>query len=196
MARGKIGAAAGRLLTLGAVAVGAATFVMTGSGVAQMPDLSSLYTIAGAAARDKTDDVIRQLQEHKDANVTDDNGETPLCYAAQFGDARMANALIYYGANVNAHDPFGNTALHWAAQRGATDVIQLLVDSKAVIDAQNRQGMTPLMMAAKNGQVLAVRLLLKSGADPKKQDFTGRDATGWAEGKPGVLVVLHAAGAG
>lgn len=196
MARGKIGAAAGRFLTAAPFAIGAACLAMTGSSVAQAPDLSGLYTIAGAAARDKTDDVIRGLQDHKDPNVTDDNGETPLCYAAQFGDARMANALIYYGANVNAHDPFGNTALHWAAQRGATDVIQLLVDSKAVVDAQNRQGMTPLMMAAKSGQVLAVRLLLKSGADPKKQDFTGRDATGWAEGKPGVLVVLHAAGAG
>lgn len=159
--------------------------------VAQALDLSGIYTIAGAASRDKTDDVIRMLEDHKDANVTDMNGETPLCYAAQFGDVRMAQALLYYGAQVDARDPFGNTALHWAAQRGSTDVIQLLLGAKASVDTQNKQGVTPLMMAAKSGQVPAVRLLLKNGADPKKQDFTGRDSMGWADGKPGVLQFLH-----
>jgi ankyrin repeat protein len=177
-----------------AAIIGAAMIALCGTSLAQAPDLSGLYTIAGAASRDKTDDVIRQLQDHKDANVTDDNGETPLCYAAQFGDLRMTQALIFYGATINARDPFGNTALHWAAQRGNPDVIQALLDAKSVVDVQNRQGVTPLMMAAKSNQVLAVRLLLKNGADPKKQDFTGRDTLGWAAGKPAVLTALHTAG--
>ncbi len=174
--------------------IGAATLALCGTSFAQQADLTGLYTIAGAASRDKTDDVLRQLQDKKDPNVTDDNGETPLCYAAQFGDLRMTQGLLYYGANVNARDPFGNIALHWAAQKGSTDVVQALLNAKSVVDAQNRQGVTPLMMAAQNGQSLAVRLLLKSGADPKKQDFTGRDAAGWAQGKPAVLTALHTAG--
>ena len=176
------------------LSVAAAMLALYGTSFAQGVDMSGLYTIAGAASRDKTDDVIRQLQDKKDPNVTDDNGETPLCYAAQFGDARMANALIFYGADINARDPFGNTALHWAAQRGAIDVIQLLLAAKAPVDAQNKQGVTPLMMAAKSGQAAASRLLLKNGADPKKQDFTGRDAIGWADGKPAVLAILRSAG--
>ena len=174
--------------------IAATVLALCGTSFAQQADLTGLYTIAGAASRDKTDDVIRQLQDHKDANVTDDNGETPLCYAAQFGDLRMAQALIFYGANVNARDPFGNTALHWAAQKGSSEVIQALLGAKAAVDPQNRQGVTPLMMAAKSNQALAVRLLMKNGADPKKQDFTGRDALGWADGKPAVLTVLHTAG--
>lgn len=175
--------------------IGAAILTLCGTSFAQQADLTGLYTISGAASRDKTDDVIRQLQDKKDPNVTDDNGETSLDYAAQFGDIRMTQALIFYGASVNARDPFGNTALHWAAQKGNTDVVQALLDAKSVVDAQNRQGVTPLMMAAKSGQSAAVRLLLKSGADPKKQDFTGRDATGWAQGKPAVLAAMHSVGA-
>jgi hypothetical protein len=38
-----------------------------------------------------------------------------------------------------------------------------------------------------------VRMLLKDGADPSKTDFTGRDAAGWAEGKPAVVQVLRVA---
>jgi ankyrin repeat protein len=189
------GALIRRVAMIGAMIAGT-ILALCGTGFAQQADLTGLYTIAGAASRDKTDDVIRQLQDHKDANVTDDNGETPLCYAAEFGDLRMTQALIFYGAVVNARDPFGNTALHWAAQKGSSDVIQALLDAKAVVDAQNKQGVTPLMMAAKSGQVMAARLLLKSGADPKKQDFTGRDALGWAEGKPAIQTGLHAAGGG
>jgi Ankyrin repeat len=52
------------------------------------------------------------------------------------------------------------------------------------------------MMAANKGQLLAVRLLLKRGADPQKQDYTGRDATGWAEGKPNILQALRSVKAG
>jgi ankyrin repeat protein len=74
--------------------------------------------------------------------------------------------------------------------------VQLLLDAKATVDAQNRQGITPLMMAANKGQLLAVRLLLKRGADPQKQDYTGRDATGWAEGKPNILQALRSVKAG
>ncbi|HLI20395.1 MAG TPA: ankyrin repeat domain-containing protein [Stellaceae bacterium] len=192
----KLGDPVGGVLMKRGVIVAAVLLAMCGSTFGQSADLSGLYTVANAASHDKTDDVIRELQNKNDPNTTDDNGETALDYAAQFGDVRMANALIFYGANVNARDSFGNTALHWAAQRGATDVMQLLLDAKTVVDAQNKQGVTPLMMAAKSGQVLAARLLIKNGADPHKQDFTGRDAIGWAEGRPNVLVVLHAAGSG
>lgn len=192
MARETIGDLAGSL-TRRVVLCGVALLALCRPGLAQAPDMSGMYTMAMAASRDKTDDVIGMLQQGRSSNITDDAGETPLCYAAQFGDVRMTQALLYYDAAVDGRDAFGNTPLHWAAQKGSTDVIQLLLDAKATVDAQNKQGTTPLMMAAKNGQVQAVRLLLKNGADPTKEDFTGRDAIGWADGKPNVLLFLRAA---
>jgi ankyrin repeat protein len=65
-----------------------------------------------------------------------------------------------------------------------------LLDAKSPIDAQNRQGMTPLMMAANNGRTDAVKLLLKYKADTGKEDYTGRDALGWAGNKTAVVQLL------
>ncbi len=178
-----------RALVLG----GMAMFAFCRAGLAQAQDISSYYDVAMAAAGNKTDDVIGMLQEGKIPNVTDDSGETPIGYAAQFGNIRMLQALIYYKAKVDARDRLGNTPLHWAAQRGDIAAIELLLGAKAMVDPQNRQGVTPLMMAVSHSRVPAVRLLLKNGADPHKQDFTGRDAIGWADGKLNVLQFLRAA---
>jgi ankyrin repeat protein len=158
-----------------------------------LADFSGFNDVATVAAHGKTDELIRILQNGRDPNVPDDSGETALHYAAQLGDQRMVQALLYYKASVDPRDQFGNTPLHWAAQRGNVAIVQMLIDAKATIDPQNKQGVTPLMMAAKAGQTQAVRLLLKDGADPRHADFTGRDAAGWAEGKPAIVQLLRAA---
>ena len=159
-------------------------------------DLSGWYDMATAAGRNKTDDVRAMLIAGKNPDIADTDGQTPLGYAASFGNFEMAKVLLHYNAPVDRRDSLGNTPLHWAAQRGSVDVMQLLINAKAPIDAQNRQGITPLMLAASRGQVGAVRVLIKNGADPRKQDYTGRDATGWAEGKAQVLQALRAGKAG
>jgi uncharacterized protein len=156
-------------------------------------DFSAWYNVATAAARNQTDDVRAQLIAGKTPDITDDTGQTPLGYAASFGNVEMAQVLIKYNAPVNRRDQFGNAPLHWAAQRGSVEIVQLLLDARAAVDAQNKQGVTPLMMAASRGQAAAIRLLLKHGADPQKQDYTGRDAMEWGEGKPAALQALRAA---
>jgi ankyrin repeat protein len=67
-----------------------------------------------------------------------------------------------------------------------------LLAAKAPVDATAPQGITPLMLAAANNKGEAIKVLIEGGADPKKQDFTGRDALGWAAGKPASLRVLQA----
>jgi ankyrin repeat protein len=159
----------------------------------QGADFSGFNDIAIVASRGKTEDVIRMLQSGRQPDVPDDKGETALHYAAQLGDQRMTQALLYYKAAVDPRDQFGNTPMHWAAQDGNTTVIEMLVDAKAAIDPQNRQGVTPLMMAAKAGNVAAVRVLVQKGADPHHTDFTGRDVAGWANGKPAIVQLLRVA---
>jgi len=149
------------------------------------------YTIATAASENKTDDVKAKLIAGENPNTNDVKGATPLIYAAQFGNAEMAKLLLQWDARVDDRDAFGNTALHWAAQRGSIETVRLLLDAKAAIDAQNRQGVTPLMLAASRNQTPVVRLLIHKGADPARQDYTGRDASGWGAGKPAVLQALR-----
>ena len=153
-------------------------------------DMSGLYSLPDAASRNKPEDVKSMLAAGKSPDVADEAGETPLGYAASFGNIGMVQNLLAYHAPVDRRDGFGNTPLHWAAQRGTVEVINALIAAKASIDLPNKQGITPLMLAAANLQVAAVRILMQHGADATKQDYTGRDAVGWANGRPNVLQAL------
>jgi len=156
-------------------------------------DFPDWYTLANAAAQNKTEDVEMMLRRGDNPNFTDDSGRTPLDYAAGFGNTAMLKALLDNRARVDYRDKFGRTALHWAAELGQVESIRLLLAAKSPVDATAKQGITPLMLAASANKAEAVKLLLTAGADPGKQDFTGRDATGWAAGKPAALRILEAA---
>lgn len=173
-------------------AIGLAALVL-GAGTARA-QFESWYTVAIAASHNSIDQVQAALARgNADLNGLDStSGRSALEYAASFNNVAMAKLLLEHGAHVDARDASGGTALHWAAERGNLDVMHLLIDNKAGVDAQNRQGITPLMSAASHAQPGAVRLLIASGADPKKQDYTGRDALGWAGGQPAVLQALNA----
>ena len=156
-------------------------------------DFPDWYTLANAAAQNKTEDVEMMLRRGDNPNFTDGAGRTPLGYAASFGNTAMLKALLDNRARTDYRDNFGRIPLHWAAELGQIESIRLLLAAKSPVDATARQGITPLMLAAGSNTGEAVKLLLAAGADPKKQDFTGRDAIGWAAGKPAALRVLEAA---
>jgi ankyrin repeat protein len=153
-------------------------------------DFNSLFS---ASSQNQTQEVEQLLRRGDNPNGLDTGGRSPLGYAALYGNTDMTKALLASGARPDFRDKFGNTALHWAAANGQVEVVRLLLAAKAPIDAPNKQGVTPLMMAADANKIEAVRVLLAAGADPKKEDFAGRDAVGWAQGKPGSLRLLEAA---
>jgi ankyrin repeat protein len=164
--------------------------------LAQIEGPPDWYTLANAAAANKTEDVAAMVRRGDNPNFTDSFGRTPLGYAAAFGNVQMIKLLLDGGARVDYRDKFGSTPLHWAAEAGKVEAIKALLAAKAPVDAINRQGITPLMLAAGNNQGEAVRLLIAGGADPKKEDYTGRDAKSWAQGKPAALRALQSAHAG
>jgi hypothetical protein len=158
------------------------------TGIPKVPKTLPLFgqvgmgTVATAAAADKTDDVTLLLAQHASPDDPDENGRTGLIYAAINNNVQIAQALLNRGAQRDGRDRLGKTALHWAAERGSLEVMRILLAAKVTVDAQNAQGLTPLMLAASKSRVAAARLLLQFHADPKKEDYTGRDATDWAGG--------------
>jgi uncharacterized protein len=178
---------------LGALSAALGLALMPGRGWAQGKLFSDWYTLADAAAQNKTDDVGTFLRQGQNPNFVDQNGRAPLDYAANFGNGAMIKLLLDAGARIDFRDKFGATALHWAAEAGYVEAVTALLQAKAPVDAINRQGVTPLMLAAGANKGDAVKLLLKAGADPKKQDFTGRDALGYAAGRPNALRALQTA---
>ena len=59
-------------------------------------------------------------------NITDNNGNTPLIVAAQYGHADLCAFLIKRGADTMALDHSRDSALHWAAYKGVASVTGVL----------------------------------------------------------------------
>lgn len=182
--------------------IGAATLLLlasTGGGQADINLFGTLSENVARAAADNDAGRVRQLVVNGyNTNQLDDQGRTGLQIAAVNGNLQIAAILIKAKANLDIRDRLGNTALHYAADRSHLEMAQLLVDVGAQVDVDNRNGMTPLMIAASRGNAAIVQALLAKGANPRKTDFTGRDALGWArEGRrPAVIQMIERAMAG
>lgn len=96
--------------------------------------------------------------DHKDG-ITD---WPPIAYVSR-GDKgehpERVEALLRYGADINAAGPKGVTALHAAAKAGFVRVIEVLLNAGADTAARTKAGETPLDLARKNKRSAAVALL-------------------------------------
>lgn len=106
----------------------------------------------------------------------DENGWTPLHFAAAEGHKDVAELLIANKADVNARNNHGSTPLHDAAYEGHKDVAELLVANKADVSARNNDGSTPLHNAAYEGHKDIVELLLANKANVDARNRKGDTA--------------------
>lgn len=61
-------------------------------------------------------------------NVKSDYDKTPLHWAAEKNNRRLAEALLAAGADISAETTWGSTPLQWAANMGSRDVAGLLLE--------------------------------------------------------------------
>ncbi len=106
------------------------------------------------------------------------DGYTALHYAAFFGGADVAAALIDAGADLEAvsRNGMGVRPLNSATAGGHGDVSRLLVERGADVNATQEQGFTPLHAAAQHGDADLVEVLLAAGADKDARLDDGRTA--------------------
>jgi ankyrin repeat protein len=116
---------------------------------------------------------VRQVLKNDttDLEEMDDNGITPLIYAAQMGFFSIVKALVAKGANIQARDNNGRTALMWASLHKYNTIIEYLVKNGADVNAIDLEGDTPLFYARtghpEEGKQETVKLLEKLGAKNK-----------------------------
>jgi uncharacterized protein len=111
----------------------------------------------------------------------DEDGRTPLIYAAYNGHTAVIKKLIQKGASVNFADREGHTSLMMAASGPFPDAVKLLIDSQADPDMRDKTDkFTAIMYAASEGQLEVVKILLASNADPFLKDKDGDDALSFA----------------
>ena len=123
--------------------------------------------VADAAMRGQTDVVRSLLSEGADVNAAHGDGMTALHWAAERGDAEMAEMLIYSGGSVYAVTRIGQyTPLHLASRSGSDRVVGMLIDADADVSATTtNSGATPLHVAAASGNAKSVAMLVENGAD-------------------------------
>jgi ankyrin repeat protein len=95
------------------------------------------------------------------------DGFTPLHYAAFFGTAEAAAALLEHGADPGAvaQNEMRVQPLHSAAAVDANETARLLLDAGANPNAQQQGGFRPIDAAVQNGNDELYALLVERGAE-------------------------------
>jgi len=95
------------------------------------------------------------------ADQPDDDGITPLGWAAIGAEAPVGRLLIEHGVDVNRVDHFGMTPLLYAASVdfGDTSMIELLIKHGANLGARTKQGLTAADLARKYGHTELLKSL-------------------------------------
>jgi ankyrin repeat protein len=118
----------------------------------------------------------------------DHDGRTALHLAVILNDREIIERLIRLekiSLSVNTSDNKRQTPLHIAAKKNYSNIaLSLIRKLKSVladsgrtpnVDLPDVAGRTPLHLAAMRGNVESVRLFLERGADPLRQDKSGKD---------------------
>jgi ankyrin repeat protein len=103
----------------------------------------------------------------------DEDGSTPLHYAATQGQKDVVEFLLAHKAEVNAKDTIGGTPLYYASKYGQKDVVDFLLAHKADVDATNNNGETPLHAAASSKKLTVAE---SSVSIAKGTDLSGAKA--------------------
>ncbi|MCL1875473.1 MAG: ankyrin repeat domain-containing protein [Synergistaceae bacterium] len=143
------------------------------------------------------------LASGADVNAKNDDGYTPLMYAAMKNQTpEVSHLLIQAGAGVNAKNNCGYTPLMYAAMKNQTpEVSHLLIQVGADVNAKNDCGNTPLMYAAINSNnPEAFASLIQAGADVNAKNNSGETALNFAVRRsatytPEIVSLLLASGA-
>lgn len=79
------------------------------------------------AARDANLEMLKDATR-KECNLPDEDGVTPVSWAAFHGHLDALRLLVGRGGDPDKCDHFGNTALHWAAGNGHMNCVSFLVN--------------------------------------------------------------------
>ena len=112
--------------------------------------------------------VITLLLAHNAAiEAVDNDGWTPLHWAAKAGQCQVAKTLLAHGAITSAVELLeGATPLHLATKQGHTDIVAMLVEAGAPLEARcGPYGKTALHMACVTDHTNVLQTLIRLGAD-------------------------------
>lgn len=118
----------------------------------------------GMSPRDQCLDTVSYLLgQGVEIETKDDEGRTPLSWAAANGFVAVVKKLLALGADVTSSDSRGKTPLFYAVVYGRKMVVAQLMDHGASLDSSRKGLMTQLLYAAARGHRATVELALSKG---------------------------------
>ena len=155
--------------------------VAVGMGVTSLAAPATDRLLFDAVKARDLEAVQALLGQGVDVNAAEPDGASPLHWAANLDDARIAAQLIEAGADVSAANDYGVTPLSLAATNGSPGMLETLLVAGANPNAVLPTGETVLMTASYTGNPAAVRVLLAHGANiDQREGVKGQTALMWA----------------
>ncbi|XP_051515710.1 ankyrin repeat and SAM domain-containing protein 1A isoform X3 [Myxocyprinus asiaticus] len=106
-------------------------------------------------------------------NAKNNDNETPLHCAAQYGHSQVVQLLLEELTNPTMRNNKFETPLDLAALYGRLEVVKLLLSAHPNLLSSNTKKHTPLHLASRNGHLSVVEVLLAAGVDINYQTEKG-----------------------
>ncbi|XP_044110921.1 ankyrin repeat and SAM domain-containing protein 1A isoform X5 [Neovison vison] len=139
--------------------------------------------------------LIHQGPSHTRVNEQNNDNETALHCAAQYGHTEVVKVLLEELTDPTMRNNKFETPLDLAALYGRLEVVKMLLNAHPNLLGCNTRKHTPLHLAARNGHRAVVQVLLDAGMDSNYQTEKGSALHEAALfGKTDVVQILLAAG--
>lgn len=137
-----------------------------GNEVTVLPAKLDSLSIHQLAAQGEVSQVAAHLSKDSSLlNKQDEQGFTPLMWAAAFGERAVVDFLLDKGAEPKTIAWERESALTLASSGGFVDIVKSLLGHGVEIDTYDWNGGTPLLYAVRGNHIRCVETLLAEGAD-------------------------------
>ena len=118
-------------------------------------------------------DIRAEIDKGADIGAGDEEGYTPLHWAALLNNVQSVKALLEVGANTEARTKLDLTPLHLAASVGYVEAVKTLLKGGADFHAKADNRITPLTVAIQSSFSESVIALLEAGAEIEHKKESG-----------------------
>jgi ankyrin repeat protein len=137
------------------------------------------------AVKDREGDKVTDMLNKPGSQIVNTrditSGDTGLHIVIARNDEVWTRFLLQRGADPNIRNKKGVTPLQLATALGFVEGADALIKGGANVNVADQTGETPLIAAVHARNLALVRLLLSKGADPDRNDNSGRSARNYME---------------